>query len=171
MKLVPMRFNGVEWHHNPRQISFECGKNVSELHSPYGNSYIQNTGRKNMIIRGEGELYGSDCLEQFGKLFDLFKRGGEGVLSFPKLSSVYAVFESLKIEGLPKPDVLTYSFVFREVMEKKHGHKKLVCVTKEGENLWDISHTYKIDIDTLVRLNPHIRRPDIVEDGSVVLLC
>lgn len=46
MKLVPMRFKGVQWHHNPREISFECDKIINELQSPYGSSYIQNTGRK-----------------------------------------------------------------------------------------------------------------------------
>ena len=36
MTLVPMRFRGVEWHHNPREISFECDKDVKELIVPYG---------------------------------------------------------------------------------------------------------------------------------------
>ena len=41
------------------------------------------------------------------------------VLSVPNLPSIYAVFEKLEIKGEPKPNVLEYSFVFREVMEKK----------------------------------------------------
>nr|DAU20899.1 MAG TPA: LysM [Caudoviricetes sp.] len=171
MKLVPMRYKGVEWHHNPREITFECDKKLNELKSPYGQSYIQNIGRKNMKISGTGELYGGDCLQQFDSLLKLFKQGGGGVLSLPKLSPIYAEFESLKIIGEPKPDALTYSFVFREVMDKKHSCKKIVCITKEGENLWDISYRYGIDIDSLVTLNPHIKRPDIVEDGSVIRLC
>ena len=36
MKLVAMRFKGVEWHHNPSEITFECDKEISELKSPYG---------------------------------------------------------------------------------------------------------------------------------------
>ena len=76
MNLVPMRFKGVEWHHNPREISFSCEQNVSELLSPFGISYIQNTGRKSTVIRGEGELYGEDCAEQFSRLLSLLKSGG-----------------------------------------------------------------------------------------------
>ena len=48
MKLVPMRFKGVQWHHNPKELVFECDKTVKELNSPNGTSYIQNMGRKNM---------------------------------------------------------------------------------------------------------------------------
>lgn len=171
MKLVAMRFKGVEWHHNPSEITFECDKEISELKSPYGKSYIQNMGRHNLKIKGTGELYGSDCIKQFESLLKLFKQGGEGVLSIPQMSPIYAEFESLKIIGEPRLDALTYSFVFREVMEKQKSCPKAVCITKEGENLWDISYRYGVGIDTLTALNPHIKRPDIVEDGSVVRLC
>lgn len=171
MKLVPMRFKGVQWHHNPRELSFECDKTINELQSPYGKSYIQNAGRKNMKIKGTGELYGSDCLDQFDKLLELFKQGGQGVLAIPHITPIFAVFESIKIVGSPKPEVLTYSFVFREVMESKRGQNLVSCVTQNGENLWDISYKYGISIDTLVSLNTQIKRPDVVDDGSVVRLC
>ena len=65
MNLVPMRFKGVEWHHNPREITFSCENGVYEHKAPFGKAYIQNTGRRNMVIRGEGELYGADCDAQF----------------------------------------------------------------------------------------------------------
>jgi prophage DNA circulation protein len=155
MKLVPMRFKGVEWHHNPREISFECEKDINELRSPFGKAYIQNTGRKNMKITGTGELFGDDCLRQFDRLLALFKQGGDGILAILQITPIYAVFESIKIVGQPKPDVLVYSFVFREVMENKQSDSKCFCITKEGENLWDISYAYGIGIDSLVSLNPN----------------
>lgn len=170
MKLVPMRFKGFSWHHNPREITFECGRKVNEHKSPFGKAYIQDTGRKNMIVKGVGELYGTDCMEQFDRLLQLFKSGGQGVLAIPKLTPIYAIFESIKILGEPKPDVLTYSFVFREVMERKTDVKPLSYVA-ENETLWDISHKFDISIDELVALNIHIKRPDIVLDGSVIKLC
>ncbi|MGN0501894.1 MAG: LysM peptidoglycan-binding domain-containing protein [Ruminococcus sp.] len=171
MKLVPMRFKGVQWHHNPKEIVFECDKSVKELNSPNGTSYIQNMGRKNMIISGTGELYGNDCLEQFDRLLSLFRQGGQGVLAIPKITPVYAVFESLKIKGEPKPDVLEYSFVFREVMEEKQQDKAQDYTAEEGECLWDISYKFGVPIDTLVRLNSGVKRPDIALGGRVIRLC
>ncbi|MCD8026481.1 MAG: DNA circularization N-terminal domain-containing protein, partial [Clostridiales bacterium] len=95
MNLAPMRFNGVQWHHNPREITFECDSEVSELKALYGTSYIQNLGRRNMKISGEGELYGEDCTELVARIFELFKRGGAGVLAIPGLSPVSAVVEAV----------------------------------------------------------------------------
>lgn len=171
MKLVPMRFKGVEWHHNPEQISFECDKQINELKSPLGMSYIQNNGRKNMIISGSGKLYGSDCIEQFNRLLDLFSEGGSGVLAIDGINPVFAVFESLKIMGKPKPDILEYSFIFREVMEKKTTDFPVYCISAEDETLWDISYKYGVSIDSLILLNPFVKRPDELEPGSKVMLC
>ena len=171
MKLVPMRFNGVEWHHNPKEIVFECDKTVKELCSAGSTAYIQDFGRKNMIVSGTGELYGEDCLEQFDRLLTLFKKGGRGVLVIPKITPIFAVFESLKIKGEPKPDMLEYSFVFREVMEEKRTEKVNACIGQEGERLWDISYKYGIPIDTLVKLNPSVKRHDISLFGRVIKLC
>ena len=151
MKLIPMRFMGYEWHHNPREITFECEKSVTERLVPYDVSQIQQTGRKNMVIKGTGELYGEDCMEH--------------------TEPVFAVFESVKILGAPKENVLTYGFVFREVMEEKESGKNTFHTARDGENLWDISYKYNIVIDELVRLNPQIKRPDIVDEGEVIRLC
>lgn len=171
MKLVPMRFKGFEWHHNPAEISFECGKQVNELKSPNGGAYIQNMERKNMVIKGKGQLFGEDCLEQFDKLFRLFRQGGAGVLAIDKIEPVFAIFERLKILGKPKPDILDYEFVFREVMEKKQESKPSVYVVGENESLWDVAYITGTEIDSLVSLNPEIKRPDEVEMGFEVRLC
>ena len=171
MKLLPMRFKGFEWHHNPAQISFECDKQVNELKSPNGEAYIQNMGRRNMKISGSGQLYGDDCLEQFDSLLRLFRQGGCGVLAIDRMEPIYAVFESVKILGQPKPDILDYSFVFREVMELKCRNSLCMHIAAEGENLWDISYRYSIPIDRLVELNPEVKRPDVLAEGFEVALC
>ncbi|HCA04677.1 MAG TPA: hypothetical protein DEO32_02135 [Ruminococcaceae bacterium] len=171
MKLAKMRFKGVAWLHNPRELSFDCEKYISENGSHTGRSYIQSTGRKNMIIRGKGELFGDDCLEQFRRLFELFREGGSGILSIAGLSPVHAVFESLTITALPKPDLLEYEFVFREVMEKKHSLSPVSYVLGEGECLWDVSYIFGVAIEDLLELNPSFKRPDEVIAGKAVKLC
>ena len=171
MTLVPMRFDGVSWHHNPKEIKFECDKSVKELVAPYGQAYIQNLGRKNMKVIGVGELYGEDCFEQFENLLNLFCNSREGILSIPKIAPFYAVFETLKILGEPKPNILTYSFVFREKMRNPQIEPVKTHKCKNGENLWDVSYMYNIPIDTLVELKKWVKRPDMIDDGSVVALC
>lgn len=171
MKLVPMRFKGVQWHHNPREIAFECEKHINELHAPFGRSYVQDTGRRNRLIKGEGELYGADCREQFARLYELFRSGGSGVLAIPGLCTVYAVFEELRLTGYPRPDVLNYRFVFREMMEKVEERTQSAYTPSQGETLWDVSYRFGIVIDRLVALNPWVRRPDEPLGGREVALC
>lgn len=170
MKLVPMRYKGFEWQHNPREIKFECEKAVKEFLSPEQTSYVQNLGRKNRLISGTGELYGADCLEKFHKLWLLFESGGSGILSIPNTEPVYATFESLTLLGKPQPDLLTYSFVFRENMERKKQNTSSRHTASYGETLWDISYKYEASIDELVRLNPSVKRPDELLEGQVILL-
>ena len=169
MKLVAMRFDGVVWHHNPRRLRFEHEENVRELAGVTPPDVVQHSGRKNVVIEGEGELYGEDCTEQFDRLLALFRRRREGVLSLPGFKPVTAVFERLTLLAQPGPDVLNYSFRFREV--RSEAADKPQSVVTGGEHLWDISYRYGVPIDTLVRLNPQIKRPDEVEEGTVILLC
>ena len=171
MKPVPMKFGEYVWHHNPQNISFECDRSVAEMKSPFGESSVQDMGRKNMKISGSGQLYGEDCAEQFERLFEVFRNSGKEVLSVPNLPSIYAVFEKLEIRGEPKPNVLEYSFVFREVMEKKQQDKIDVYTAENGECLWDVSYKFGVPIDTLVKLNPSVKRPDISLGGKAVKLC
>ena len=106
----------------------------------------------------------------FKELLELFREGGSGVLTIAGMPSVYAEFESLKLVGKPRPDVLTYSFAFRELMEERDDKRREI-IAAENENLWDISYRFGIGIDTLVRLNPQVKRPDILTAGEVVRLC
>ena len=171
MKLVPMRFKGVQWHHNPREIVFECEKHINELHAPFGRSYVQDAGRRNRLIKGEGELYGADCREQFARLYELFQSGGSGVLAIPGLCAVHAVFEELRLTGYARPDVLTYRFVFREMMEMTEEQTQTSYTPAQDETLWDVSCRFGIVIDRLVALNPWPRRPDEPLGGREVALC
>ena len=171
LNLNAMRYKGVQWRHNPREISFVCDKFVTETGTPNGTAAIQSTGRKNLRVKGKGELYGADCMEQFEQLFALFREGGVGILSVAKLSPLYAVFESLTVTGKPKPDVLTYEFTFREVMEKKRADKAVRYVAGENERLWDVSYRFNVPVETLLSLNTWVKRPDLPLNGRAVVLC
>ena len=172
MTLVPMRFKNYEWRYNPEEISFECEKNIQELNSPKNTAYIQNLGRKNRLIKGKGQLCGEDCHEQFANLWKVFEEGGVGVLALPFIKPVYAVFEKLTVIGEPVPDMLTYSFVFREVLEKEKKTAVNTYITKAGDCLWDISYAFNVRIETLLKLNPWVKRADeLMQKGKVIKLC
>ena len=69
------------------------------------------------------------------------------------------MFEKLEIKGEPKPNVLEYSFVFREVMEKK---QKTVITYLTVKRTNPVGHCIQtgVKIDELVRLNPDVKFPD-----------
>ena len=56
-------------------------------------------------------------------------------------------------------------------MEKKKQDKIDVYTVENGECLWDVSYKFGVPIDTLVKLNPSVKRPDIPLDGKAVKLC
>lgn len=172
MTLVPMRFKNYEWRYNPEKISFECEKNIHELNSPESTAYVQNLGRKNRLIKGSGQLCGEDCHEQFARLWDLFKEGGAGVLALPYIKPIYAEFESLAVLGEPVPDMLTYSFVFREAMEYEKDFVVSEYITSQGDTLWNISYESKTAIEKLLSLNPWVKQADeALKKGKVIKLC
>ncbi len=172
MKLVPMRFMGYTWHHNPKNLEISSEKKVASLSVPYNEDIMQYFGEKGVTISGTGELYGSDCLEQYKRLHDIYKKGECAVLCLPQLSAVYACFESLDLIADDKKDVVTYKFVFKTKKQsaKKPCIKKSVVANK-GDTLWDISCRYSVDIDTLIKLNSDIMFINDIEAGKQVVLC
>ena len=107
-------------------------------------------------------------MEQFERLFELFRRGGAGVLAIENTEPVFAVFESVKILGAPKENVLTYGFVFREVMEEKESGKNTFHTARDGENLWDISKRYSTRHSMLNDENPEAG--EILESNTMLLI-
>jgi len=67
--------------------------------------------------------------------------------------------------------VLTYRFVFREMMELAEEQKQTSYTPAQGETLWDVSYRFSVVIDRLVALNPWVRRPDEPLGGREVALC
>ena len=80
-------------------------------------------------------------------------------------------FEKLEIKGEPKPNVLEYSFVFREVMEKKQKTETTYFDCENGQTLWDVAYKTGVKIDELVRLNPDVKFPDDDLGTRRVRLC
>ena len=144
----------------PYVIRISDKRNISNRTVPYGGSVVEDLGNTARIISGEGEFYGENCVNDFMQLKSVMAKGGGGMLYIPSQSPIYAVFENLELICSDIEDVVRYSFRFVECFENINQTER--CIHGDGKScLWDISYRYGIDIDSLVLMNPHIRRPAI----------
>lgn len=168
-----MQYKDYIWSHNPKIINISSDRDVKESTIPYAGNEFQDYGRKKRIVKGIGEFFGNDCLDQYNALFNIFKSGTLGYLSLPNITPFLAAFKSLKIEGKSKPNVLSYSFEFWEYIKKENNIKKIFKnfhEVLENETLWDIAYLYDVEIETLLKLNKNIKNPNNLTVGERVYL-
>lgn len=167
-----MSFKKYVFPVNPWVIKVIHRHRTAEHKIPYGLSNIQDLGDEGRIISGEGEFFGSDCAEQFGKLKALFNEGGGGMLYIPSQKPLYAIFQRLELIGKDIEGVIKYGFTF----EESFGHIQTVnfteCIGNGKKSLWDFAYEYGIAVETLMTVNPDILRPDTaIPSGKAVKLC
>lgn len=169
---APMRYKGFSWHHNPKKLEIHNGKKTIDLCCPYSHKEVQELCADNCVIKGQGELYGEKCIEQFNKLNTLFSQKGKGVLSVGGLPSIEAYFTKLELLCEPKENIVSYSFEFVECSSKEKNNTSVnYHIAKDGETLWDISYIYNVPVEELARINPSYKRPDSVSEGDRVIIC
>ena len=173
MKNVPMRFAGYTFGHNPAKLKIEDAAHIALIQTPFAPPDSRHMGRKARIIRGEGELYGTDCIEQYRELYALYERAERGMLSLPKMPPMTAYLKELYLEAQASENVLSFGFTFVEAQGASVGvtADSVYTVSVDGESLWDIAYVSGLSIDEAVRLNPQI--PDIgsLSAGEAVRLC
>ena len=172
MRQCQMRYAGYTWRHNPHTLSFEDEKNTVELLPPFSASDVRVFSDKPCVIKGEGELFGEDCIEQYICLKSLFSQHPEGLLSIEGLGGFYVAFVSLNLSAQPKDDVLSYSFVFRQKrFEKTPVTEEEYTAAQEDDTLWDIAYRFHKTVEEMIALNPGIRFLDELEEGEKVRVC
>ena len=135
-------------------------------------------------MRGEGEFVGPDAYAQFGALANVFYSQGPGPLIHPLWQAANAYFVELSLRQEPRPDYVSYSFVFWEDLEyysdivekpvqaeqtvQADGSEKLVYSVVKGDTLWGISKKYKTTVEKLLQLNPQIKNPNLIRVGQEV---
>ena len=173
MKNVPMRFAGCTFRHNPSKLRIEDAALMDAPQSPFAPPDSFRLGRKARIIRGEGELYGADCITQYRGLCALFERGERGLLSLPQLPPMTAYLSELRLEAEPREDVLSFAFAFVEALGATRGVSadSVIVTAQSGESLWDVAYAHGLSIDEAVRLNPQIEDIASLRAGEAVRLC
>lgn len=187
MTLSPMRYKNYTWPHNPRVYSIDYERKMAVHKTPFGLFHLQDLGRTNRIMEGEGEFVGADAYAQFGKLANVFYDSGPGLLVHPLWQASNAYFVSLRLEQEPRPDYVRYSFAFWEddswytgLATKVTGQEKQDTAAAspsagaayhrvvKGDTLWAISKTYGITLAELIALNPQIKNPNLIRVGEEV---
>lgn len=188
MDLSPMRYKGYTWPHNPRVYSIDYERKMAVHKTPFGLFRLQDLGRTNRIMEGEGEFVGEDAYAQFGQLANVFYDGGPGLLIHPLWQAANAYFVSLRLEQEPRPDYVRYSFSFWEddswytglavqdtapgsaggsQTESGAGEVAYHRVVK-GDTLWELAGRYGLSLAELVALNPQIKNPNLIRVGEEV---
>lgn len=190
MNLSPMRYRGYTWPHNPRVYSIDYNRSVAMHKLPFGLYQLQDLGRTNRVMKGEGEFVGEGAYQQFGQLANTFYLEGPGLLVHPLWQASNAYFVSLRLEQAPRPDYVRYSFAFWEENDQYNGVVTRVTeltssgvveatshtatpqgrwhsVTK-GDTLWALAQRYGLSLTQLITLNPQIKNPNLIQVGEEV---
>lgn len=187
--LSPMRYKNYIWPHNPRVYSIDYNKELVVHKIPFELYRLQNLGRTNRIMAGEGEFVGENAYSQFGMLANVFYEEKPGLLVHPLWQVSNAYFVSLRLEQEPRPDYVRYSFVFWEdhstegdlVLRVTGGsgtegnasggtsssapqYHRVV----KGDTLWALAKTYGLTLSELIALNPQIKNPNLIYVGDEV---
>lgn len=182
MTLSPMRYKGYTWPHNPRVYSIDYERKMAVNKTPFGLFHLQDLGRTNRIMEGEGEFVGPDAYAQFGKLANVFYEDGPGLLVHPLWQTANAYFVQLSLEQQPRPDYVKYTFTFWEDAGWYPDAPRRVSGTApagggsaaagaapkthrvvKGDTLWAISRKYGVALNALIALNPQIK--DLISSG------
>ena len=187
--LSPMRYKNYIWPHNPRVYSIDYNKELVVHKIPFELYRLQNLGRTNRIMAGEGEFVGENAYSQFGMLANVFYEEKPGLLVHPLWQVSSAYFVSLRLEQEPQPDYVRYSFVFWEdhsqpddlvlrVAGAASGEESASGTAPssapryhrvvKGDTLWALARTYGLSLSELVALNPQIKNPNRIYVGDEV---
>lgn len=185
-----MRFKNYIWPHNPRVYSISYEKKLAVHKVPFELYRLQNLGRTNRIMAGEGEFAGEDAYSQFGMLANVFYEDTPGLLVHPLWQASSAYFVSLRLEQEPRPDYVRYSFVFWEdhsqytdlpvrasgggggTAQAEGGAPAASAPAYhrvvKGDTLWALAGTYGLTLAELIALNPQIKNPNLIYVGDEV---
>ena len=179
--LLAMRYKDFVWPNNPRTYTLGCKRQTASLLAPMQGFTVQDLGRNSVVLRGEGEFFGSGAYEHFKSLLAVFEDKGAGVLIHPVWQCSRVLFTSLQLTQEPREDYVAYSFEFCEAQpgslsgkadvggaEAEYGKGKIYHPMGAGETLWSVAAKYLLSMAELLRMNPDIDNPNHAQAGQKV---
>lgn len=192
MHLTPMRYKNFTWPHNPESYSVTWKRRLAVQQVPFGGCSMQEIGESYRVMRGEGTFTGDGAYDTFGKLAEVFNRGGAGLLIHPVWKATEAFFVALQLVEEPLPDYVRYSFEFWEdcggetsLRLVSAGHTPGAengasgngnhapearddYIVKKGDTLWGIAKRFGVTLNALIAANPQIKNPNLIYSGNRV---
>lgn len=171
MSGIKMQFKDYIWQSNPSKFEIINARKITQYISPLICDVVQDLGLRAITVKGEGEFFGTDCMEQFYNLNALYRENGSGKLILPTGNNFFAYFKTLDLIGEAGPLSIKYNFTFVEDTMKKEeivSHAERLHIMNDGETIWHIAAFYKIDVETILALNPSIVSPNSIKAGDVI---
>lgn len=172
--LSAMQFRDFIWPNNPHSYSIRYTRKTAALKYPGGTYCLQNLGRSYRIMEGEGEFFGKDAYQTFGRLANEFYSGGCGLLRHPVWQAAQALFVSLELTQKPMDDYVAYRFVFYELpgaaQDAQAAQTEETAALLPGQTLWSFCSARGLSMEALLRVNPELSNPSEVEEGRTVRL-
>ena len=165
-----MRFGGITFRHNPKELAVVKSKTVNE-YTPIGSLPIMQSIRDNtVIIKGTGELYGEECFEMYAELLRVQKKNVAQKLCIPEMGVYTAVLTKLSAKANTREKLIVIEFEFCTGTQRKASEitQDNYTVSLNNETLWDISYRCDVPIETLIKLNTDIRNILNIPDGKRV---
>ena len=182
MYLAPMRFKEYVWPHNPRVYEIDYQKQLAVHGVPFGLYALQNMGRRQRVLRGEGEFAGSGAYTEFQRLATVFYGDTPGTLVHPVWVTTTAYFVHLALRQEPTRDFVSYEFEFWECCDTYDSKLEIVSAPASdsaqtapeeryytavwGDTMWGIAVRNGMTLSQLLALNPQVRNPNILYVGD-----
>ncbi len=169
-----MQFKSFVWPNNP--TTFESGMNrqVAVLKYPCDGYVLQDLGESGRIFEGKGAFYGAKAYQNFRLLAQVFCQNGAGTLYHPAWGSYTAYFTALQLLQEPMENYVSYAFTFRATQaagtRAALPQTSAVVTLQPGQTLQSICSRYAISMEDLLKMNPQIANPAILQDGTKVVL-
>lgn len=167
------RFKGYEFQVNPARFQISGSRNLKLFQSPLCKPVTQDLGFNPLRITGEGELFGSDVMGEYQKLYKVYREESSGILFLPNMKPFYCFFDHLSITGQAGPQILKYEFSFTEDCQKNNetiANIQSYYVAKKGDTLYSIGLKCNISIVRLMEKNPRLSAMQELEEGTIVWL-
>lgn len=171
MSVEILRFASVSLSHNPKELKIRRKTRLDSAKLLSG-GVKERTSEGVAGVSGRGELFGENCKDDLETLMKLFVLRKSAVLSVPYLGAMRAVLTELSVAAEPRAGYIAVDFEFTAVPSENVPEVKCEPYIKaySHDKMWNIAYRTGTDVNELVRLNPHIRFIDDIDEGERVRL-